>query len=282
MQGWQRGARRRLRGVWSPNRKQRRVGGGIRPDARRGRCQAVQLDRRHGGRPNDRRDLALRAEPGARGERGGDRATRSRAGAATLMGLACEKPLARNVAEAKQVPRCPRRRGAHARLPREPGVRAAGGAGAFAALGPRRGDDRAALPGARRRRAQRPAHAVVLARRAAGRRRAQRHDVPLGARGAAAAHQAGRAALDGEAGADHRRTSRASSGPAPSTSSQLKTAMGTAGGLREAPVGGLRERDDRVRDQRRPHASWARRPPRGASSAPGSGSPPSCSVPSTR
>ena len=113
-------------------------------------------------------------------------------GRGTLRGIACEKPLARNVAEAKRVMRA-RQAGRHdARLSREPGVRAAGRSGPRADLGARRRDDRPALPRARRRGAQRTAHAVVLARRAAGRRRAQRHDVPLGARRAASADQAGR------------------------------------------------------------------------------------------
>ena len=53
--------------------------------------------------PDDRRDLDLRAQPRAHRERRGDRRTRSSRGRGTLKGIACEKPLARNVAEARQV-----------------------------------------------------------------------------------------------------------------------------------------------------------------------------------
>ena len=61
-------------------------------------------------------------------------------------------------------------------------------------LGARRGDDRPAVSRARGRGAQRAAHAVVLAGDASGRRRAQRHDVPLGRGRRHSAHEAGRAA----------------------------------------------------------------------------------------
>ena len=48
-----------------------------------------------------------------------------RSGKGELLGLACEKPLARNVAEAKQVAALVEEGRAAARLPREPALRAA-------------------------------------------------------------------------------------------------------------------------------------------------------------
>ncbi len=57
---------------------------------------------------------------------------------------------------------------------------------------------------------------------------------------------------------------------------RLKKTMGDVGGLRPAPRRGLRQRHDRVRDQRRPHGASARPPRRGASSAPASGSRRNC------
>ena len=65
-----------------------------------------------------------------------------------------------------------------ARLPREPAVCAEPRARQADHLGARRVRGGPAIPGAGRRGAQRPAHAVVLAGRSAGRRRVERHDVP--------------------------------------------------------------------------------------------------------
>ena len=122
--------------------------------------------------------------------------------------------------------------------------------GRDAALGTRRRAHRPAVPRPRRRGAQRSAHAVVLAGRAAGRRRAQRHDVPLGARRAAPAHQAGRAVRHREAGAHHR-PHRESQVVAPGVREAALEDDGQGRRLREVAVRGLRQRDDRVRDRRR-------------------------------
>ena len=84
-------------------------------------------------------------------------------GKGTLLGIACEKPLARNVAEAKRVRELVKRAGIqHGYLENQvfaPQVET----GRDAALGARRGDDRPPVPRARGGGAQRPAHAVVLA-----------------------------------------------------------------------------------------------------------------------
>ena len=90
---------------------------------------------------------------------------------------------------------------------------------------------------------------MVLAGEAAGRRRAERHDVPLVARGAAPPDQAGRAALVRAAGARDRAHREPQVEPA-----HLREASpaddGEGRGLREAARRGLRQRDDRVRGGR--------------------------------
>ena len=72
-------------------------------------------------------------------------------GRGELVGLACEKPLARTVKEAKQVAALTRKVRPQARLPREPALQPAGGARPYADLGARRGHHGPALPGPRGR-----------------------------------------------------------------------------------------------------------------------------------
>ena len=109
-----------------------------------------------------------------------------------------------------------------------------------------------AVPRARRRGAQRPAHAVVLAGRPAGRRRAQRHDVPQPRGRPPSADEARRAARAASARSRSRRRSRRSSGRAPSTPSMLRADDGRGGRLREAAGRGLRARDRALRGRGRP------------------------------
>src|SRR5881275_85434 len=138
-------------------------------------------------------------------------------GKGTLKGVACEKPLARNVAEAVRVTEMVKKAGlAH------------GG------------------------RAQRAPHAVVLARGPAGGRRLERHDVPLVARGASPPHQARRAALDGAAGAGDGSYRQPEMEPA-GLREAAAAAHGQGGGLHQAALGRFRERDDRIRHRRRRH-----------------------------
>ncbi len=96
-----------------------------------------------------------------------------KSGKGTLKGIACEKPLGRTVAEAKQIIKLVRSIGVPTGYLREPAVRAACRSGEEPALGTRRGDHGAAVSCARRRGAQRPACALVLERKASGRRRSQ-------------------------------------------------------------------------------------------------------------
>ena len=91
-----------------------------------------------------------------------------RSGRGTLRGLACEKPLARNVAEAEQVKKLVDSVGiATGYLENQlfaPHIEA----GQRPALGAGRRNDGTPLPGSRGRRAQWPAHAMVLAGTAPG------------------------------------------------------------------------------------------------------------------
>ena len=90
-----------------------------------------------------------------------------------------------------------------ARLPGESAVRAAGRGGLCPGLGARRRDDRPAVSRPRRRGTRRTACALVLARRSAGRRRAERHDVSLGPAGPPPADETRRAARVPAAGTHH-------------------------------------------------------------------------------
>ena len=139
-----------------------------------------------------------------------------------------------------------------------------------------------ALPRPRGRGAQRAARALVLAGRAAGRRRAQRHDVPLGLVVRHLLTEPGRRRSSPSSRSGHRPHRVASSGPAPQYAKQLCEDDGQGRGLREAPGGRLRQRR---RSSSRPPTgipSSARRRRPGASSARACASPPSCSARSTR
>ena len=129
---------------------------------------------------------------------------------AKLNGIACEKPLGRNAAEADRMVELVEEAGVlHGYLENqlfapslERGKQIVWARGA-AAGGP-------AVPRAGGRRAWRPAHAVVLAGRSAGRRRAERHDVPQPRSRPLPADQARRAAQqhspDEGLGADRHRS----------------------------------------------------------------------------
>jgi hypothetical protein len=86
-------------------------------------------------------------------------------GRGALAGIACEKPLARNVAEADRLTSLVKRA---ARLPGEPGLRAPGRSGTRAHLGARSATHRPALSRPCRGGAQRATHALVLAGESTG------------------------------------------------------------------------------------------------------------------
>ena len=65
-----------VRGVWSPNRERAEEAAALARSLARGRRARVRLDRGDGGRSRHRLHLALRTQPRAHRERGGDRATR--------------------------------------------------------------------------------------------------------------------------------------------------------------------------------------------------------------
>ena len=208
----------------------------------------VRVDRGDGGRPGCRRRLAVRTQPHAGGEHrrrlrrphgGGDaawRRLREAAGANRCRGEADQDT---------------RRRGrSKPRLSREPALRARSDPGTRAALAARRRPDRPALSGARRRGAQRAAHAMVLARRPAGRRCAERHDVPLDRGGASSADGARRAARVDPTAADHG-PHRLAEVDAARLSRQAAANHGRARQLPRAPGRGLRQRHGRVRGGRR-------------------------------
>ena len=89
-----------VRGVWSPNAARAREAAALARELRVGDREAVRLDRGDGGGPGDRLHLAVRPEPRADREPRAGPAARERG--AELRGIAIEKPLARNVAEAKR------------------------------------------------------------------------------------------------------------------------------------------------------------------------------------
>ena len=100
-------------------------------------------------------------------------------GRARLAGVACEKPLARTVSEARQMLRLAEDAGLNHGYLENQVFSHGGPARQGDHLAPRRADQRQAVPGARCRGTQRAARAVVLAGIAARRRRAAGHDVPL-------------------------------------------------------------------------------------------------------
>ncbi|GAB3762480.1 hypothetical protein GCM10028864_53590 [Microlunatus parietis] len=128
-------------------------------------------------------------------------------GRAELTGIAIEKPLGRNVAEARAVAEAVEKAGL-LHVPGEPGLRAAAGPDPGPGLGQGRRPVRLALPGPVRRGALRAALCLVPGLRGAGRWCAERHDVPLaGGRPVpahAARHRPGRLADPGQRDRDDR------------------------------------------------------------------------------
>ena len=173
-------------------------------------------------------------------------------GRATLAGIACEKPLGRNVAEATKVVELVKRTGLkHGYLENQvfsPQNRA----GPVLALGARRGPHRATLSRPGRGRARRPALALVLARQPARRRRPERHDVPLRAGGAPPADRREACTVKPMRIAGQIATLKWSR---PEYAKRLSKAIGPevdyAGAQRR-----LRVRDDRVRNGGRPAGAW--------------------------
>ncbi len=212
-------------------RARRRRARHLEPDSRaRGRGRGTGARRCASARPapsprsprwwRTRRSIASgSAGPTTRASRTWRRlSTRGRA-APNWSAIACEKPLGaqrrRSAAHGGA-----RREGRRApRLSREPALCARRRARKNDCLGARRGIVGAALPGARGRGARRAAHAVVLARRPAGRRRAERHDVPQPRGRTLPADQAGRAARTASGRPRSPRRSPRSSGRVPNTSS---------------------------------------------------------------
>ena len=152
-------------GVWSPNAKNAADGApSSRGARRRRRRKPYRVDRRDGRRSRHRRDLAVRAQSRAHRERRGDRRRdRARAGRRSRASPARSRWRATS----------PRRSGccelvkrvrARARLPREPGLRAAGRARTRADLGARR-----ARPPAVRISRARPRSTAVRTCRGSGR-----------------------------------------------------------------------------------------------------------------
>jgi hypothetical protein len=122
-------------GYLEPDAEERgsRSGAGARAGDRR--CaRRIARSRRWSPTPH-RCDLAVRSQSRPDRERRGGRRRRSESGRGRLRGIACEKPLARNVAEAKRRAEAREEREAESRLPGEPALRAAGRDGAQAALG---------------------------------------------------------------------------------------------------------------------------------------------------
>ena len=239
-----------VRGVWSPNpanasraaaRARALDVGDARPFASLGEMAADPVDRRplaHGPQSSARRECrGNRGRPRARPREPARDRLRKAAGAHRRGGRAH-----RGTGPAG---------GACARLPGEPGLRPAGGGGARACLEARRARERTAVPRPCGRGARRPARTLVLARRPAGRRRAQRHDVPFGAARAPSPDRAGRGprfAPDRARHGKHREPQMVTAGIRPGAPPHARR----RDRLRETTVGGFREPDDRVRDRRGP------------------------------
>ena len=122
-------------GVWSPNARNAAVDGARWPASSTSgtRSRTAPSPRWWPIPPSTRSGSAGRTRRASRTWRRSS--TRIERGRGELIGLACEKPLARNVAEAKEVAALARRRAAQDRLPREPALRAAGRGGPGAASG---------------------------------------------------------------------------------------------------------------------------------------------------
>ena len=244
------GARRRRARDLEPEPRPRRGGGGPGALAAGGRGQGLLVPRGDGEGARDRRDLDLRTEPRAHREHGGDRGRAGRGGRARGHRLreAAGPQRGRGAAHG----RAGQEGGRPARLPRGPALLARPRARPRHRLGARGRALGPSLPGPGRRGAQRAPHALVLAGRAAGRRRAERHDVPQPRGGPLPAHQAGRAAEQPQAQEGVGPDRVASSGRSPSTPKALREIDGPRGRLRAAALGGLRPRHRDLRGRGRP------------------------------
>ena len=235
-----------------PQPEERGRGRRLRPLPRRRRGARLQVDHRDGRRSGDRCALDLRAESQARREPRGDRRGAG-VGQGHAQGHRVREASRAQCRRGPEVRRAHQARGCAARLPRGSVVHARVDEGPGAELGARRRDCRSPLPRARGRGAQRAAHAVVLAGRAAGRRRAQRHDVPQRRGRALLAQRSEEAAQQHPAREGHRPHPLAQV-VAPGIREDAQAHDGPRGGLREASVRGFRARDDRVCRRGGPHA----------------------------
>ena len=246
-----RGRARRL----EPEPGERRVRGGARRRTRRRRRQGIRVDRGDGRGRFHRRDLDLRPQRPPDRQHGGDRRghrRRPRPPGRRRLREAARPQRGGSAADGRAGARDRRPR----RLPGEPGVQPLGRSRPRTGLGARRPSRRAALPDARRRGTLRPAQRLVLAGRAPGRRRAERHDVPLGRGGALPAHRTGQAAQQPDAEA-RPRADPLPEVAAPRVRPQAARPVRRRRRLRAAAGRGLRPRDGRVRRRRR-HASRGR------------------------
>src|SRR6266516_2774257 len=159
-------------------------------------------------------------------------------GKGKLLGVACEKPLARNVAEAKRVVELVKKVG----LPT--------GYLENQVFAPQVEVGRTLL-WARGGRAPWPACPLVLAGRATRGRRAERHDVSLVAAGPTPAHRPDETADLRPAGENHG-PHRESQVVPPPLQQEAQRGDGAGRGLREDAVRGFCERGDRFRHRRRP------------------------------
>ena len=180
-----------VRGVWSPNRERAEEAAALARSLRVGEARAFSSIEEMVAAPEI--DCIWVCGPNHARVENMERIAAARSRGAELVGIACEKPLARNAGEARRVVELVEKAGVlHGYLENQlfaPVARAR----PRDRLGPRRGPVGPAVPGPRRRGAQRPPHAVVLAGRPAGRGSPQRHDVPQPRGGAAPADEAGRA-----------------------------------------------------------------------------------------
>ena len=119
-------ARRRRARRLEPEQEERRGGRGTCAHARRRRREGLRVDHRRWSPIRRSTRIWLCGPNQARIENVEEIVARIESGAGTLRGIACEKPLARNVAEAKKVARLVEERRTQHRLSREPALRAAG------------------------------------------------------------------------------------------------------------------------------------------------------------
>ena len=164
-----------VRGIWSPNRAHAEDTAALARSLRVGEAKAFSSLAEMVKAPEI--DAIWICGPNHKRIENMEEIVAAREAGAELVGIACEKPLARNVAEARRMVALVKKAGVlHGYLEDQlfsPALER-GHAIAWAgcgALWP-------ALPRPGRRGARRPPHALVLAGRLARRRRAERHDVP--------------------------------------------------------------------------------------------------------